>query len=344
MGALTAGPAPHQRYPARGEADAGAARHAVGQLADAAGVTRGAAETIAAELATNIWRHADGNGYLLCHAGEGFLEIVACDHGPGLPAGTFPPAPTAPRPAPPENGDGPGAGLDSVGRLSSWSGCWTGPAGTVLATRLGDPRRSLDRVARWGAVNVPRGGTGESGDNWLVTTADARLAALVVDGLGHGPQAATAARAAVDALATGPATDPELSLARAHEAMRATRGGVLGVAVIDPAAGNLVYAGTGNITGWVLARGRRHGLLSREGTVGTHEHRPRPYVTRVPWSPGTTLILASDGLRTLRGLDSFPGLWRLDPALAAAVLYRDFGRDSDDACVLVVRDTRQDAP
>lgn len=336
MGTLTVGPAPHQRYPARGEADAGAARRAAGQLADAAGVARGAAETIAAELATNIWRHAGGNGYLLCQAGEGFLEIVACDHGPGLPAGA-----AAPRRSP-GNGQGPGTGLDLVRRLASWSGCWTGPAGTVLAARLGNPRRSLDHVARWGAVNVPRGGTGESGDNWLVTTANARLAALVVDGLGHGPQAATAARAAVDALARWPVTDPELSLARAHEAMRATRGGVLGVAVIDPAAGNLVYAGAGNISGWVLARGRRHGLLSREGTVGTQEHPPRPYVTRVPWSTGATLILASDGLRTLRGLESSPGLWRLDPTLAAAVLYRDFGRDSDDACVLVLRDTRQD--
>lgn len=66
MGPLTAAAAPHERYPVRVEEDTWAARRAAGQLAATAGVARGTAEIIASELATNIWRHAGGNGYLLC--------------------------------------------------------------------------------------------------------------------------------------------------------------------------------------------------------------------------------------------------------------------------------------
>lgn len=357
-------PAPHERYQIRAEEDVGAARRAVGRMSARAGLPRGPAELAATELATNILRHAGADGFLLCQPGEGCLELLAADRGPGFgpglgpgpglrpglglgAAGLPPPGPApgpGPRPFLPGSGAGLGVGLASVQRLATEFDSYSRPAGTVILARFGDPRRSSPDLARWGAVNVPLGGTGDSGDGWLVITDGRRLAALVVDGLGHGPAAAAAARAAAAALARRPVTEPSRSVIQAHEAMRGTRGGVLGLAVTDPIAGELTYAGVGNISGWVLHGGTRQGLLSREGTAGTQERPPHPHVMRVRWAAGATLILASDGIRTLRDLGSYTGLWQHDPALAACVLYRDHDRGTDDGCVLVVQDTRRSQP
>jgi anti-sigma regulatory factor (Ser/Thr protein kinase) len=339
-------PAPHQRYPVRTEEDAGAVRRAAGRMAAAAGVRAGDAEIVATELATNILRHARADGYVLCRAGAGYLELIATDYGPGLGPGGLPPAPAGPPSLMPGPAGGLGIGLASVRRLAAEFDYYSGPAGTVVLARFGDPRASWRGLARWGAVDVPLGGTGESGDGWLVTAGGRQLTAVIVDGLGHGPAAAAASGAALSALSAAagqPAGGPGPLLIRAHEAMTGTRGGVLGIAVIDIAAGELAYAGAGNISGWVLrggSGGKAEGLLSREGTAGTQARPPRPHVTRLGWEPGATLILASDGVRTFRDLDSYTGPRRRDPSVAAAVLYRDHDRGSDDATVLVVQDTR----
>jgi anti-sigma regulatory factor (Ser/Thr protein kinase) len=334
-------PTPHARYQVREEEDVGAVRRAAGRMAATAGVRPAEAEIVAAELAMNILRHAGGDGYLLCQVAPGYLELVAADHGPGLGPGALIPA--AADSGPPGVG-GLGVGLASVRRLASGFDYCSGRAGTVMLARFGDPGRSWAGLARWGAVNVPLGGAGESGDAWLVAADDRRLAALVVDGLGHGPGAAAASAAAISTLAGRPVTDPADCLLRAHEAMRGTRGGVLGIAVIDPGRGELAYAGVGNIAGWVLHGGTCEGLLSREGVAGTQARPPRPHLTRVRWQAGATLILASDGVRTLRDLRSYRGLFGHDPEVAAAVLYRDHERGTDDATMLVIQDVRRGEP
>ena len=46
----------------------------------------------------------------------------------------------------------------------------------------------------------------------------------------------------------------------------------------------------------------------------------------------------SDGLVTNWRLNPYPGLAQKDPALVAAVLYRDFSRGRDDVAILVVKE------
>jgi anti-sigma regulatory factor (Ser/Thr protein kinase) len=162
------------------------------------------------------------------------------------------------------------------------------------------------------------------------------LAALVVDGLGHGPHAAAAARAAVGVFERVPVTDLDALLRRAHEAMRSTRGGVLGACLIDPGRGELAYAAVGNITGRAVTRGRSVHLLDRPGTLGTQLPVPSVRLQRCPWEPGSTLVLVSDGIRSGWSLDGHPRLLERHPAIVAAVLHRDYGRPTDDATVLVV--------
>src|SRR5581483_8982625 len=69
----------------------------------------------------------------------------------------------------------------------------------------------------------------------------------VIDGVGHGPEAAAAAALAVDALAAHPALGPEESLRLCHGALVGSRGAAISIAHLDPVAGQLSFAGIGNV-------------------------------------------------------------------------------------------------
>ncbi|MEU6534366.1 hypothetical protein [Streptomyces sp. NPDC047000] len=361
------------------------------------GLRPGAAELVATELGTNLLRHAMPGGYVLVRkAGDG-IELISVDAGPGMPASavaralsTTGPAP-APGAAPASSyrgvggipsrpgtglGAGPGAGLGAglgvVRRQAAEFDLYSDRHGTVVYARLGSPPPAVPGPGpggghwRFGGVNIPYGGDGESGDAWAVAPGPAgptgpTLAALVVDGLGHGPAAALAARAAVQEFERGPLTGLEPFVRHAHEVLRATRGGVLGTCLIDPVRGELAYAAVGNITGRVVTGagasvtgGNRNGtgasgtgrissgrgtyLLDRPGTLGTHLPLPTIRLQHCPWRPGSTLILVSDGIRSgwSPSPEDHPGLLARHPAVVAAVLHREYGRPNDDATVLVV--------
>jgi hypothetical protein len=78
----------------------------------------------------------------------------------------------------------------------------------------------------------------------------------------------------------------------------------------------------------------RH-LVSQPGTAGHVARRIEEYT--YPWRPGDLLVAHSDGLSTRLDLARYPGLTLRHPALIAGVLYRDAGRELDDATVVVAR-------
>jgi anti-sigma regulatory factor (Ser/Thr protein kinase) len=336
MGALSE--PPHRRQVIRVAEDVGELRRGVARAArGVTDVRSGEAELAATELGTNIVRHSAAGGYLLYRPLANALELIAVDRGPGMRRGGARPEPAAP----PPRGAGLGVGLAGVARLASTFDLHSAVGeGTIVMARLGSPPRLGSAPFRWGAVNVPLGGDGESGDGWAVAQ-NGRLAALLVDGLGHGPLAHEGSDAAVAQLGARPPADLGEFARRAHEAMRRTRGGVLGVGVIDLAEEQLTYLGVGNISGQVLYGGTTARLLSREGTLGSAVQMPSLRPARYQWGPGATLVLASDGLHRHWDLLSSPELLEHDPAVIAAAVHRDQDRNTDDATVLVVQDERK---
>jgi hypothetical protein len=158
---------------------------------------------------------------------------------------------------------------------------------------------------------------------------------LAADGLGHGPEAARASGAAIAALARQPGSGATQLVESAHEALRTTRGAALAAARIDDAAGELRFAGIGNINACVLDGATRRALVSHNGIVGHNVRKVQEFA--VPCGPGALCIMHSDGIQTNWDLADYPGLQARHPALVAAMLMRDFIRRRDDAMVLVVR-------
>ncbi len=201
-----------------------------------------------------------------------------------------------------------------------------------MATRRG-PKPLLD----WGVASTPLAGQAISGDLHLVCPYDNGVLLATVDGVGHGEEAAAAARLAVATLQAHAAESVLLLLKRCHETLRETRGVVMTVASFNAADGTVTWTGVGNVEAVLLradvkAGPAREYVLLHGGVVG-HQLPPlRAFV--IPVAPGDTLIAATDGIRSgfAEGLptDESPQL------LADRILARD-ARGTDDALVLVAR-------
>ena len=321
----------HRRHPIKEFEDVGALRRMIAELAARQPTLRtGEAELVATELGTNLLKHAAPGGYVLFRPIDDGIEMLSVDSGPGM-------AVYAPAPPLVLGATGLSAGLASIRRMTSEYECFSDPSGTVVLARLGGNRPQGTDRWWYGGINVPLGGEGASGDAWAVTV-DRFVAAVVIDGLGHGEEAGYAARTAIDVFRQKPVTDPIEFLGRAHDAMRGTRGGVAGVCVIDPDAGQLAFAGAGNINGHITLGDEKQYLTCTPGTLGTQLAAPKVRAQSYRWSPGSTLMMYSDGIRTGMSPSAHPGLLRHHPTVIGGVLHRDSTRLTDDATVMVLRD------
>ncbi|MEU9396653.1 SpoIIE family protein phosphatase [Streptomyces sp. NPDC048324] len=326
------------------------ARLAVEEAADAGGLDEArtaAAALVATELATNLLKHADGGRLLIdvvpppapVEGGDRtrFVQIAALDHGPGI----------ADVPSALDDGfttaRSLGAGLGTCRRLADTFAVHSTPGrGTVALARVGTGTAAAAPTAcgvRAGGVNLPYAGAAHSGDAWTSVGSGDRVTLMLADGLGHGPQAAHASSAAVEALRQSAHLPPAESLGRLDTALRGTRGAAVAVAQVDTAAGTLRFAGLGNASAWLWEDGAWHCLLSRPGIVGVH--RPRTLTDQLRrWGGDRVLLLHSDGLPGRRTPPSAPDLLPADPAVMAAVTLRDSGSAArpprDDTTVAVL--------
>jgi anti-sigma regulatory factor (Ser/Thr protein kinase) len=287
------------------------------------------------EAATNIVKHA-GNGKILLAplargAGVG-MEVLALDRGPGIAnlraslrdgystAGSM------------------GAGLGALSRLSSCFDVYSQPGhGTALRIEIWGTSLTpaTDREIELGAICLPKKGEEVAGDGWLLEPSGDYRTVLVVDGLGHGPNAARAARAATEAFAAHAAATPAALMEICHGALATTRGAAGAAARVGAAKKCGTFAGIGNIACRVEWTDERRQLVSHSGTLGHVMRRVQEFEFGFP--PGALLILHSDGLATRWASTDYPGLASKHAGLIAGVLYRDHDRGSDDVTVIVMK-------
>jgi anti-sigma regulatory factor (Ser/Thr protein kinase) len=294
---------------------------------------------VVTEACTNLLKHAMRGELILHSVTEGpgcvpFLELLALDHGPGIPdlqrclqngystSGTL------------------GHGLGAIIRMSNDADFYSVPGkGTGILARWwsgAQPMLSQSGGFRISAVNIPKEGQAASGDSWASVESGDQLTVLVADGLGHGMEANLASSQAVRMLRENPDLAPQALLERCHLALRSTRGAAIAVARIDRAHEKLTFAGVGNVSAKIYCgeRSCQH-LVSVNGTAGHHTEKLREF--SYAWPNDGLLQLYSDGLSTGAGVETYPGLAARDPALIAGVLFRDFGRGRDDATVVVAK-------
>lgn len=325
--------AAHQVFAVQEPTQVGEARRAAAKLAGELGLDETAAGRLAlvvTELGTNLVKHAT-SGRLLIAADDTCVEVLSLDQGPGMAdvdrclrdgystAGSQ------------------GTGLGAVKRLADRFSVFSVPGqGTVIATRVGPQGGAVTQEGfDVGAVAVAAPGETACGDGWAFRpTGDTAGAVMVADGLGHGPTAEEAAVAALAVFANGQA-GPAQTLGRAHERLRSTRGAAVAMAVLDGAAGSIVFAGAGNIAGRVISGVEDRSMLSQHGTVGFQMRTLQDF--RYDWPVHAIVVLHSDGLATRWTLKDVPGLLQCDAIVIAAWLLLQHTRGRDDATVVVIR-------
>lgn len=190
----------------------------------------------------------------------------------------------------------------------------------------------------WAVCATPYPGQMRSGDGFLVQETAAGVLVAVVDGLGHGEEAADVAEQALASVGRTAEHSLVRSLTACHDALRGSRGAVMTLAVLDPERSQLAWLAVGNVDAVVLGR-RRVGqadsscsVVLRAGVVG--DRLPPLRETTVAMAAGDTLIAVTDGI-----LPSF--LDDVDLSLDARTLarrvHRCYSRSDDDALVLVAR-------
>lgn len=188
----------------------------------------------------------------------------------------------------------------------------------------------------WDVAAMPMPGENVLGDRAVVALDERQTLLAVVDGVGHGADAAAAAQVAADTLKHSADQDVASAALECHRALAHTRGASMSLASLDDREHTMTWLGIGNVEARLL-----HGaeplpvsksLLLHNGVVG-HE-LPRMVPQTMPLARGDLLIFATDGIRRDFADDLMP---RGSCREIADRILQHHALGSDDALVFVAR-------
>jgi anti-sigma regulatory factor (Ser/Thr protein kinase)/serine/threonine protein phosphatase PrpC len=304
----------------------------------------GRLDIIVAEMASNLLKHGLRKCELLwkpfIHNHEAGIEILALDTGPGISnmglamQDGYSTSGTA------------GEGLGAIRRLSDTFDIYSQTGGgTAVLSRL-----YAREIPHWfsqtftvAGVSVSKPGEKLCGDGYFIEYKPENnfFRLLILDGLGHGPEAHLASQAAIATFAELEQEEQGQVLKQIHQEIKKTRGAVAMALQYSFGEKLLRYCGVGNISGRVFGPDGTKALMSYNGIVG-HILSSRIHDQEVSWEKGRLLILNSDGINSRWDLSKYQLIQKHDPALIAACLYRDHSRGTDDVTVIVSKHPETD--
>lgn len=293
----------------------------------------GEIDIVVSEIVSNLSKHATG-GELLVKLVEDNgirgIEIIAIDDGPGM------------HDVPRMMKDGVstsktlGHGLGAIQRLSDTFQLYSlKDWGSVLLSRIFNeelPYRKKEMLEVRSLV-IPKPGETACGDafGYIENRNDIRF--FLADGLGHGQDAAVAANAAVNAFKECTEESPVEILRTINQAVKKTRGLVGTVVVFDIRSRRWKICGIGNILTRLQSPGMLKNYVAYNGIIGLNIPRTMKD-QEMPYEPMHQLVMCSDGIRSRWETLRHQGLTRYDLSIMNAVIFKDFGRDTDDMSVV----------
>jgi hypothetical protein len=212
--------------------------------------------------------------------------------------------------------------------------------GTVLYARVStfetpkSAHGNIEFASRALLVNKPREFV--CGDGYCVQDTKTHYRIFFGDGLGHGQAAKDAVVQAIECFKSCPENEPVEILRKIHEHVRRTRGLVATVAICDKQSGQWRLCGIGNILTRIYAGIQYKNYMPYNGTLGLNIPNSMSSSTHA-LEKNQHVIMCSDGITSRWDLGRFPAFLRYDGIIAAACIYKDYVRGTDDASVLVTK-------
>lgn len=332
---------PHIKHIVPDRSYSSVVKREIHRLASGLGLSRiqlAEADIVASEMISNINKHTP-EGELLVKEfqdmlGRTGLELISVDQGPGIKNldEMLKDGKSTTRTL--------GQGLGAIQRLSDEFDIYSLPDwGTVLLSRIYTPQQSTTRNRSAIAINavmLPKKGETLCGDGWKLNRNSFEYTLIALDGLGHGPEANKAAKAAVDEFSTINQMTPAETIKALHPKIRGTRGAVGMVMHLNTLSNVLSYAGLGNISARIFGHENNKNLISYNGIIG-YSIPNTLHSNHASLEKNETLIIYSDGLKTRWDITHLPYILSHDGSIVAAALYKDFSRHTDDLLVIVVK-------
>lgn len=293
---------------------------------------------VAAEMASNLVKHANGRGAIQLWQQPGvILDITSLDCGPGI----------ADTDKAQEDGYSSvctlGKGFGSMRRLSNGMGLYSqvGPAGprnskwrgTLAWARFARCPSPVHRDHELGLFVRSMVDEHYSGDRIYVYRQPGRVRWLHMDGLGHGAEAQLAGDG-FDVPLLGSVPLPDL-IARVTKRLRHTRGAVGVAGELDEERGILQILGVGDITLYLWGENTLRTIGFCPGILGREHATPKLQEFAV--EPGMVIITTSDGIRRSWNGDTFAGLRHQSPQTIAYLIGNVMSRLADDRSVFALR-------
>lgn len=193
-------------------------------------------------------------------------------------------------------------------------------------------------VIDWAVKSVTMAGQSVSGDRLVVKEIIDGVLVAVIDGLGHGPDAAVAAEQAAITIENNANEDLAVMLKLCHSSLARQRGAVISLVKLDN-NGTLSWLGVGNVQVKLL-RNQTPGQLRsverpviKSGLVGSGQ-LPLMQPVSINISNNDLLFLVTDGIETgfVDRIDASAGAGDI-----AADIINNYGKTTDDALVFVGR-------
>ena len=287
-------------------------------------------EIAISELGLNIIKHKAVRGEIVLTLvqDEGSLtgfEIVARDHGPGMPD------PVASMRDGESSTGTLGIGLSGVKRLMDEFNLNSELGrGTVVKVR-----KWLDRPvsssAKFSVLSRPKFGEELSGDAYFIRHTHDGVFFSVIDALGHGKEANKTVVTALDILGNCFTDDLAQIAATCHAGLKFTRGVAIGLCRIRQQA--VEHLCIGNVELRIYQGLKEQHTVCFNGTLGMETERY--HVSSSPYTTQTALVMFSDGISGKFKLSQY--LLEKTPVEIASYVFRNYGREYDDATVLVLK-------
>jgi len=292
-------------------------------------------DLVVAEITTNLAKHTAGGEVLCGVVGSGtqqYIEVISIDEGPGfndLPAMLADGVSTV---------NTLGHGLGSIKRMSDFFCIYSQKGwGTILVSRIyREGYKAVHLPVTVTSLVVPKPTETVSGDGCIYKSSERYFKLLLMDGLGHGPEANKAVLEGFNAFKLCPYHDPVDIVRFMHGPLKKTRGGVGTIVVLDLLTRKFEVVGVGNISTKLMANVDGKNILSYNGIIGHN-------IPNTMSSHGADakdlryIILCSDGIKSRWDISKFPMIQRYDPVVMAAAIYKDFARKTDDMSVVIIK-------